>query len=243
MVITQDLSIDVDGRSMPCYLARPDGEDPRPAVIVFQEIFGVNREVKRIAALFASVGYGALAPNYYFRTHPLLNEPYTDEGLQRGFAAAGQVTKANLRTDVAACVDWLNRQTFVAKGKIATCGFCFGGTVAFVTATLPGLKAAIPFYGGNIAAPMPDGEPEALVDAKDVRVPLLLFFGGKDDYIPKENVERIDRTLTELGKPHEIVVYPNAGHAFFRESSSALNNGEVADAWARVQHFLNKNLR
>src|SRR6202049_4244313 len=157
MVITQDLSIDVDGRSMPCYLARPDGEDPRPAVIVFQEILGVNREVKRIAALFASVGYGALAPNYYFRTHPLLNEPYTDEGLQHGFAAAGQVTKANLRTDVAACVDWLNRQKFVAKGKIATCGFCFGGTVAFVTATLPGLKAVIPFYGGSIAGAMRGG--------------------------------------------------------------------------------------
>src|SRR6202051_87306 len=97
MVITQDLSIDVDGRSMPCYLARPDGEDPRPAVIVFQEIFGVNREVKRIAALFASVGYAALAPNYYFRTHPLLNDSYTDEGLQHRFAAGGQVTTATPR--------------------------------------------------------------------------------------------------------------------------------------------------
>jgi carboxymethylenebutenolidase len=241
MVITQDLSIDVDGKPMPCYLARPDGDGPRPAVIVFQEIFGVNREVKRIADLFASVGYVALAPNYYYRTHPQLNEPYSDEGLKNGFAAAGQVTKANLRKDAAACIDWLNRQTFVAKGKIATVGFCFGGTVAFVTATLPGLRAAIPFYGGHIAAPMP-AEAEALADAKDVRVPLLLFFGGKDDYIPKESVERIDRTLKELGKPHEVVVYPGAGHAFFRESSSALNKGEVADAWARVQHFLNKNL-
>jgi len=227
---------------MPCYLARPDGADSKPAVIVFQEIFGVNREVKRIADLFASAGYVALAPNYYYRTHPQLNEPYNDEGLKNGFAAAGQVTKANLRKDSTACIDWLNRQTFVTNGKIATCGFCFGGTVAFVTATLPGLKAAIPFYGGHIAAPLPDGEPEALADAKDIRVPLLLFFGGKDDYILKETVERIDRTLAELGKPHEIVVYPNVGHAFFRESSSALNKEEIADAWERVRHFFRKNL-
>ncbi len=75
-----------------------------------------------------------------------------------------------------------------------------------------------------------------------MRVPLLLFFGGKDDYIPRAEVERIDRTLTELGKPHEVVTYPNVGHAFFRESSAALNKEEVADAWERVQHFLKKNL-
>jgi len=239
---TRDLSIDVDGISMPCYLAGPDGDGPYPAVIVFQEIFGVNAEVKRIAELFASAGYLALAPNYYYRTHPGLNEPYNDEGLKNGFAAAGVVTKANLRKDATACIDWLNAQTFVAKGKIATCGFCFGGTVAFVTATLPGLKAAIPFYGGHIAAALPNGEPEALADAKDIRVPLLMFFGGQDDYITPDKVERIDRTLTELGKPHEIVVYPNVGHAFFRQSSGELNKQEVADAWQRVQAFLKENL-
>lgn len=235
---TQDLSVDIGGLSMPAYLARPDGEDPKPAVIVFQEIFGVNREVKRIAELFASAGYVALAPNYYYRTHPHLNEPYNEQGLQRGFAAAGKVTKANLREDASACIAWLDRQNFVAKGNIATCGFCFGGTVAFLSATLPGLKGAIPFYGGSIASPMPNGEPEALADAKDVRVPLLLFFGGKDDYIPKETVERIDRTLGDLGKAHEIVVYPNVGHAFFRESSVELHQSDVADAWSRVQAFL-----
>lgn len=237
---TQDMTIDVDGLNMACYLARPEGGDSKPAVIVFQEIFGVNHEVKRIAELFASAGYIALAPNYYYRTHPNLNEPYDEEGFQRGFAAAGQVTKANLRKDVSAAIAWLDRQNFVAKGNIATCGFCFGGTVAFLSATLPGLKGAIAFYGGHIAGPLPGGEPEALADAKDVRVPLLLFFGGKDDYIPKEAIERIDRTLTEFGKPHEIVVYPNVGHAFFRESSAALNQTEVADAWSRAQNFLKK---
>ena len=91
---TQDLTIDVDGSPMPSYLARPDGNEPKPAVIVLQEIFGVNAEVKRIADLFASAGYVALAINYYHRTHPKLNEPYTQEGLQVGFAAAGAVSRA-----------------------------------------------------------------------------------------------------------------------------------------------------
>ena len=159
---TQDLTIDVDGSPMPSYLARPDGNEPKPAVIVLQEIFGVNAEVKRIADLFASAGYVALAINYYHRTHPNLNEPYTQEGLQVGFAAAGAVSRATLRADVAAAIAWLDGQPFVAHGKIATVGFCFGGSTAFVTATLPGLKAAIPFYGGSIAAGFPNGEPEGL---------------------------------------------------------------------------------
>ncbi|GAC1302870.1 MAG: dienelactone hydrolase family protein [Vulcanimicrobiaceae bacterium] len=239
---TQELNLSVDGDPMPSYLARPDGDAPRGAVIVLQEIFGVNREVRRIADLFANAGYVALAINYYHRTHPHLDEPYTPEGLQNGFAAAGAVSRATLRADVAAAIAYLDAQPFVAPGKIATCGFCFGGSTAFVTATLPGLAAAIPFYGGHIAAPFPGGEPEGLADVAEIRVPLLLFFGGKDDYIPADAVRRIDETLARAGKPHEVVTYPDVGHAFFRESSSELGKAEVDDAWRRVRAFLEAHI-
>ncbi|GAC1301518.1 MAG: dienelactone hydrolase family protein [Vulcanimicrobiaceae bacterium] len=242
MVQTQELTIAVDRNPMPCYLARPEGDEPRGAVIVLQEIFGVNREVRRIAELFASAGYAALAINYYHRTHPALNEPYTPEGLQNGFAAAGAVSRATLRADVAAAIAFLAAQPYVKPGKIATCGFCFGGSVAFVTAMLPGLAAAIPFYGGSIAGDFPSGEPEGLADANDIGIPLLLFFGGKDDYIPADAVARIDRTLAAAGTAHEVVTYPNVGHAFFRESSAALNQHEVDDAWKRVRAFLGRHL-
>jgi len=242
-VNSQELSINVDGSPMPSYLARPDGDDPRPAVIVLQEIFGVNREVRRIAELVASAGYVALAINYYHRTHPNLNEPYTSEGLQNGFAAAGKVNRATLRADVGAAIAFLEGQSYVAKGKIATMGFCFGGSAAFVTATLPGLAAAICFYGGSIAASFPHpNEPEALADAGDIKIPLLLFFGGQDDYIPAASVKRIEDTLTAANKEHEVVVYPNVGHAFFRESSAHAGQHEVDDAWLRVQAFLKSQL-
>ena len=105
-VHTSHLKINVDGSHMPAYLARPDpASGPHPAVIVLQEIFGVNTEVRRIADLVASAGYVALAINYYHRTHPDLNEPYDPGGLERGFAAAGNVSKDTLRKDVAAAVD------------------------------------------------------------------------------------------------------------------------------------------
>ncbi len=233
-----DLTIPVDGNAMPSFLARPDGDEPRGAVIVLQEIFGVNAEVRRIAELFARAGYVALAINYYHRTHPNLNEPYTSEGSQNGFAAAGKTSRATMRADVGAAIAYLQSQPFVDKARIFTCGFCFGGSVAFLTATLPGLAGAIPFYGGSIAGGFPNGEPEAIADAADIGVPLLLFFGGKDEYIPHEAIARIEKALTDAGKEHEIVVYPELGHAFFRESSAGMSQHEVSDAWTKVQAFL-----
>jgi len=238
-VNSQPVTITVDGSPMPCYLARPDGDEPRPAVIVLQEIFGVNTEVKRITDLVASAGYVGLAINYYHRTHPDLNEPYNAQGLQNGFAAAGATTKAGLRADVQAAIHWLNAQAFVHTNRVATWGFCFGGTVAFVTATPDGLCAAICFYGGNIAQPLPGGEAAPIDDAAEIQAPLLLAFGGKDDYIPAAAVEKIRQALTAAGKRFEIQVYPDQGHAFFRDSSDALDSSkDVADAWDLVQSFL-----
>ncbi len=240
---SQALSITVDGSPMPSYLARPDEDGPRPAVIVLQEIFGVNTEVKRIADLLASAGYVALAINYYHRTDPNLNEPYTPAGLEKGFAAAGKVTRATLRSDIAAALDYLDAQAFVTTGHVATWGFCFGGSVAFLSATFPGVAAAIAFYGGSIAAPFPSGEPEALADAAAVSAPLFLAFGGKDEYITAELVGRINAALTDAHKDFEVKVYPDQGHAFFRDSSAALESSpDVADAWKRVQTFLHDHI-
>jgi carboxymethylenebutenolidase len=246
-MLSQSFTIDVGGSPMQAYLARPDDSAPRPAVIVLQEIFGVNAEVKRITDLVASAGYVGLAVNYYHRTHPNLNEPYTQEGLEAGFKAAGQVGRASLRADVAAAIDWLNGQSFVQHGKIATWGFCFGGAVAFVTATLPGLSAAICFYGGSIAAPLFNGEEPGLADAPNVRVPLLLAYGGTDAYIPEEAREKTRAALAAAGKPFEMLVYPEQDHAFFRHSGSQLDApdtapNDVKDAWDRVRTFLRTHI-
>jgi carboxymethylenebutenolidase len=228
---------------MPAYLARPDEAGPRPAVIVLQEIFGVNTEVKRISDLLASTGYVALAINYYHRTDPELNEPYTQEGLQNGFAAAAHVTRATMKADISAAIDYLNTLDFVSFNHVATWGFCFGGSVAFISATLPGLSAAVSFYGGMIAAPFPSGEPEALADVADVRCPILLAFGGKDAYIPAAAVEKISAGLTAAHKKFELQVYPDSDHAFFRDSSAAIDSSkDVADAWDLVQAFLKVHL-
>ncbi|PZR58316.1 MAG: hypothetical protein DLM50_04180 [Candidatus Meridianibacter frigidus] len=249
-VQTSEFSIPVDGSQMPAYLARPDpASGPHPAVIVLQEIFGVNKEVRRIADLLASAGYTGLAINYYHRTHPQLNEPYDPEGMERGFAAASKVSRETLRADVAAAIAWLDAQDFVKAGRIASWGFCFGGAVAFVTATLPDLAGAICFYGGSIAAPFPNGEPEGLADASQIRASLLLAYGEEDQWITAEQIERTRDALQSAGKNFQIQVYPRVGHAFFRDSSESMDPERpqdtqhaavVADAWNLVQAFLKK---
>lgn len=243
---TQSFTIDVGGSAMPVYLARPDDGAPHPAVIVLQEIFGVNTEIRRITDLVASAGYVGLAINYYHRTHPDLDEPYTPEGLQHGFAAAGKLTRAGLRADIEASIRWLDGQSFVRKGKIGTWGFCMGGSVAYYSATIPGVAAAVSFYGGSIAAPFPSGEPEMLVETPKVAAPIFLAFGGKDPYIPADAVERIRTELTKQGKPFELHVYPDEEHGFFRHSTGDMDGDtkgrDVKDAWAKVQAFLKKEL-
>ena len=213
---------------------------------MLQEIFGVNTEVKRIADLAASAGYVALAINYYHRTHPQLNEPYTPEGLQNGFKAAGAVTRAGLAADIGAARDWLGTQRYVGAGKIATWGFCFGGTVAFFSATLPGIGAAVALYGGNIAAGLPSGEPEMLADVAQVRAPLLLVFGGQDAYIPAEAVARIRSSVRQRQGRHDRGLEDRTTASSARRAemdpapASAAAN---AKAWALVKGCLGQQLK
>ena len=248
-MIKESMTIPVDGGAMPGYVARPDEGAAVPAVIVLQEIFGVNAEVKRITELVAAMGYVGIAINYYHRTAPELNEPYTQEGLQNGFKVAATVNRATFAADLRATIDWLNAQSFVKFGHIATWGFCFGGSVAFFSSMLEGLSAAIAFYGGSIASGFPSGEPELLADAADVKAPLLLVFGGRDAYIPPEAVERIKTTLEAKAKRFQLQVYPDQDHAFFRESTAAMDRRDgdatgkaIADAADLVRAFLGEHL-
>jgi carboxymethylenebutenolidase len=242
MIQSADLTIDVGGLPMPAYLARPAEDGPHPAVIVLEGIYGFDEELRRITDLLASTGYVGLAINYFHRTHPDLQEPFTPEGRARGEAAAASVKVDQARADVAAARDWLSAQPFVGSGHVGSWGFGFGGTIAFVTATLPGLLAATVFYGQSIASPMPSGEPAPLSEVKDIRAPLLLVFGGQDMLISPGDVDTITAALTAANKRFEVQLYPEVGHSFFRTTVVSTATREAADAWDRVQAFLRKYL-
>ncbi|HEV3153918.1 MAG TPA: dienelactone hydrolase family protein [Candidatus Baltobacteraceae bacterium] len=249
-MISQDVIIAVDGSSMPAYLARPpEGSGEHPAVIVLGEVFGFTPEVKRVTDLLASTGYVALAIDYYHRANPRLSEPYTDEGNSRAFAAAARVTARDFIADVQAAIEWLNGQPFVRHGKIATWGFGFGATGAFVASGITALSGAICFYPAHIAAPMPSGGEPPLDRVSGVEVPLLLIFGEQDYYVPRFDMDRIGSALRSAGKRFTLQIYPGVGHSFFRHgrpeaiveqqrySDEAIAQA-VADAWDLVRQFL-----
>jgi carboxymethylenebutenolidase len=249
-MISQDVTISVDGSQMPAYLARPEeNSGAHPAVIVLQEVFGFTPEVRRITDLLASTGYVGLAIDYYHRSHPRLSEPYTEEGNKNAFAAAADVTAQTLSADVLAAIAWLNQQSFVRAGNIATWGFGFGATAAFVTSSLRELSGAILFYPGNIATPMPSGGEPPIEHASEVAIPLLLLFGEKDYYVSRFDMDRIHSALSSANRDFHLQIYPNVGHSFFRHGrpeaiaetqrySDESIAQAVADAWDLVRNFL-----
>jgi|SRR5579872_149725 len=241
MPVTESIEIPVGDSVMPAYVSRPEGPETRPAIIVLEEIFGVNAEMRRITDLVASLGYIGLAPNYYHRTDPYLDVPYDDQGAQKGLDAAKHVTRATLAEDLRAAAAWVRSQSY-ANGHVGTWGFCMGGTVAFYSATLPEIDAACSFYGGSIARPLTSGEPEMLADASKIRAPLFLAFGGKDQSIPPDAVERIRQTLTALKKDFELHVFPSDGHAFFRRGVDGASTQAARDVWPLVQAFFKRAL-
>ena len=249
-MICRDVTIPVDGSQMDAHLARPEeGSGPHPAVIVLQEVFGFTPEVKRVTELLPSMGYVGLAINFYHRTNPNMVEPYTEDGSRRAFDAAAKVTAEHLAVDVSAAAQWLNGQPFVRDGKVATWGFGFGGTAAFVTTSLKELSGAICFYPLYVATPMPSGGEPPLEHASEIAVPLLLIFGEKDYYVSRYDMDCIRETLKQCGKEFTMEVYPGVGHSFFRHgrpeavtevqrySDEAVAQA-VADSWNLVRAFL-----
>lgn len=245
---SSEVTIPVGTLQMPAYIAQPEGAGPHPAVIVLQEIFGLNAEMRRVTDLLASVGYVGIAINCYHRNAPDFSASYDEAGYAAGYATAAGVARADLMQDVAATISWLDRQDFVKPGKVAAWGFCFGGAAAFLSATLPGLAGAICFYGGQISRPFPSGEPPAVDQAADIRCPVLLCYGADDAAIAPEAIEGVRAALLAAQKTHQIQIYPKVGHGFFRHgngriaqigaTSDEASAEAIADSWNLVQTFL-----
>ena len=109
-----------------------------------------------------------------------------------------------------------------------------------MSAALPGFSAAISFYGQSIARGLPDGADAPIRNAEQIRTPLLLLFGGRDELITQDDITRIKSRLDAAHKKYEVEIYANVGHSFFREDLDTIATREIADAWDRVQAFLSR---
>ncbi len=235
-IITERANVTVDAQTMGAYLARPSGPGSYPGVLVFMEIFGVNAHIRELTERVAAEGYVALAPDFFHRTGPGVEYGYDETGMTEGLKLLGQLQADEMIADARACISFLKRKNYVRGDRLGAVGFCVGGHMTYLTACETDVKAAASFYGGGIAGTQGfGGAPSTLSRTSKIGGKILCLFGEKDAAIPLEQVDAIRAELNTQHIPHEVVVYPGAGHGFFCDQRGSYNKAAADDAWERVK--------
>ena len=218
--------------TMSAFLARPTAVGRYPAVLVLMEAFGLNGHIKDVATRIAAEGYVTLAPDVYYRE---ANSVVGYDQLPEAIRLMSGLRDDAIVSDVKAAIAHAQKLPFVLGDRIGITGFCMGGRISFLSAcTIPGIKAAVPFYGGGIAG---------LLDrAPGIACPMLLFFGDQDPFIPNQEVAKINATLRDLKKQADVQVYPGAPHGFFCNERDSYRADAAGDAWRRLTAFLATHL-
>jgi carboxymethylenebutenolidase len=223
--VGQDLKLTAsDNFQLGAYRADP-ATAPKAAVVVIQEIFGVNHHIRAVCDRLASEGYVAIAPAIFDRVEPNFTSGYSPDevAVARKFVANPD-WPAMLR-DTQAAIDAVKD-----VGPVGIIGFCLGGSIAYAAATkLSGLSAAIGYYGGAIVR-FADDKPT---------VPTQLHFGEKDPGIPLADVETIKTKRPEI----EIHVYPGAQHGFHCDERASYDKTSADIAWPRSLGFFARHLK
>ncbi len=228
-VISGMAAVPVGESAMGLYVVRPDNE-PRGAVLVLQEAFGVNRYIQDVAAQLASAGYLAVAPDLFHRAQQVPRS-YADREL--AMATIGAITREQIVEDLSAALGWVTDQG-IGRERTAVLGFCFGGRAAFSGAVSGlGVVGTIVFYGPGFS------QPDLVTRVSDIDAPVLLVNGADDPTISREDIATVTSALDLAGVRYKSHVYSGAGHAFHCHARPNLFNATAAaDAWGRTQDFL-----
>jgi len=205
------------------YRAEPAGA-PKGALVVIQEIFGVNHHIRNVCERYASEGYVAVAPSIFDRTERNFQSGYSPEEVAAARRFVANPDWPAMLRDTQAAIDSVQD-----VGPVGIVGFCLGGSIAYAAATkLNGLRAAVGYYGG------------AIVRSADERptVPVLLHFGEKDSGIPLSDVDTIRAKRPEV----EIHVYPGAQHGFSCDERASYDKASADLAGQRTLAFFAKHL-
>ena len=188
-----------DGHVFPAYVAQPTGA-PKGAVVVLQEIFGVNSHIRAVADGYAAAGYLAVAPSTFHRVKAGVELGYAEADMKAGIdlkAAVEALPAPGVLQDIQAAIDHAGK-----AGKVGVVGYCWGGLLTWRSACLlKGLAAAAPYYGGGVTTPEET--------ARSPKVPVMAHFGDQDHWIPMDTVDAFKRAHPEV----EVHVY-HANHGF-----------------------------
>jgi carboxymethylenebutenolidase len=221
----QDIKLKAsDGFELGAYRADPAGA-PKGAIVVIQEIFGVNHHIRSVCDRLAKEGYVAVAPSIFDRITPNFQSGYSPDEVAEARKFVANPDFAAMLRDSQAAIDAVK-----SAGPVGIIGFCLGGSIAYAAATkLTGLSAAIGYYGGAVIR-FADDKPT---------VPTQLHFGEKDAGIPLSDVETIKSKRPEV----EVFIYPGAQHGFHCDERASYDKASADIAWPRSMEFFAKYLR
>jgi carboxymethylenebutenolidase len=219
-----------DGK-LPAYFARPSSGTNLPTILVVEEIFGVHEYIKDICRRLAKLGYLAVAPELYARIADLSTMTDTSEIFSKVILKAPDAT---VMSDLDSTAAW----AFAHGGNPAALGivgFCRGGRdVWLYNAHSKALKAAVAFYG-PLGGTRTDIQPKTALDvAATINAPQLNLYGAKDGSIPQDQVQAAAAAAKTAGRTVEIVVYPDAGHAFHADYRPSYVAADAEDGWKRA---------
>ena len=217
-----------DGHELSAYVATPEGE-PIGALIVVQEIFGVNPSIRSVADAYAKEGFLAIAPALFDRFERGLELTYEGDDLKKAYELYGQLKPEPQLVDIAAAYEHVKG---TGKGT-AVMGFCYGGLLTWLSATRAkslsmNLSCAVGYYAGGIGK----------VAAEQPSCPVQLHFGANDDHIGKDQIDAVRSSHPEV----EIFLYEGAGHAFANEARASYVPAATTLARQRALEFLKAHL-
>ena len=214
----------VDEHLLNLYVARPTAE-PIAGLVVLQEAFGVNRHIRSVADGYAKDGFLAVAPALFDRVEPGVELGYEGADAQKGMALLRQLDLTKALADVDAAIGFASNET---HKKVGVIGYCFGGLLAWLSATRLHPEAAVGYYAGRIGD----------FAAETPKVPIQLHFGKLDTHIPAEQVKKVQAAHPEV----EVYWYSDAGHGFNCNLRASYNPQAAELARSRALAFLKKNL-
>lgn len=239
---TSTVQVKNDNLEIDCYLATPQTEGKYPGVIVLQEIFGVNSHIKDVTERIAKLGYIAIAPALYQRTIPGFETGYTEKDIEIGRKYKELTTATELISDIQATIEYL-KQLPQIQPKFGCIGFCFGGHVAYLAATIPDITATASFYGAAIATTTPGGGEPTLTRTSEIKGTIYTLFATEDPLISLDEVARIEAQLKKNQIKHRVFRYEGADHGFFCDQRSNYNQQAAEDAWENVKLLFQQELK
>ncbi|MCP1439143.1 carboxymethylenebutenolidase [Erwinia persicina] len=231
-IVSGETSIPTQGENMPAFHARPRQADgPLPVVLVVQEIFGVHEHIRDICRRLATEGYLAVAPELYFRE----GDPAEYDDIPTLFKElVSKVPDSQVLADLDHVANWASRHGGDMRNMAIT-GFCWGGRITWLYAAHnPQLKAGVAWYGKLTGDKTLQQQKHPVDVAVDLNAPVLGLYGAQDDGIPLASVETMRQALRAANAKSEIVVYPEAGHAFNADYRPSYHEESAKDGWQRM---------